>query len=113
MLCALFTAAAPFAETTTWVVTLLSISMFFGYGAGSCSWALGASLTPPRLVATLESIQNIGGSIGGALAPLVTGIIVDRTHTFTPAFLVAAVAALAGAASYWTVRRDAYAGLGG
>ncbi len=113
VLCALFTAAAPFAETTTWVVTLLSISMFFGYGAGSCSWALGASLTPPRLVATLESIQNIGGSIGGALAPLVTGIIVDRTHTFTPAFLVAAVAALAGAASYWTVRRDAYAGLGG
>ena len=111
LLCALFTAAAPFAETTTSVVTLLSISMFFGYGAGSCSWALGASLTPPRLVATLESIQNIGGSIGGALAPLVTGIIVDRTHSFTPAFLVAAIAALGGAASYWTVRRDAYAGL--
>ena len=113
VLCALFTAAAPFATTTLWVVTLLSISMFFGYGAGSCSWALGASLTPPRLVATLESIQNIGGSVGGALAPLVTGIIVDRTHTFTPAFLLASVAALAGAASYWTVRRDAYAGLGG
>ncbi len=111
VLCALFTAVAPFAGTTAWVVTLLSISMFFGYGAGSCSWALGASLTPPRLVATLESIQNIGGSIGGALAPLVTGIIVDRTHSFTPAFLVASVAALAGAASYWTVRRDAYAGL--
>ena len=113
VLCALFTAVAPFAETTAWVVALLSVSMFFGYGAGSCSWALGASLTPPRLVATLESIQNIGGSIGGALAPLVTGIIVDRTHSFTPAFLVAAVAALAGAASYWTVRREAYAGLRG
>ncbi len=113
VLCALFTAAAPFATTTASVVTLLSISMFFGYGAGSCSWALGASLTPPRLVATLESIQNIGGSIGGALAPLVTGIIVDRTHTFTPAFLLASVAALAGAVSYSTVRRDAYAGLGG
>ena len=112
VLCASFTAFAPFAGTTARVVTLLSISMFFGYGAGSCSWALGASLTPPRLVATLESVQNIGGSVGGALAPLVTGVIVDRTHSFTPAFLVASVAALAGAASYWTVRRDAYAGLG-
>ena len=113
VICALFTAAAPFATTTAWVVTLLSISMFFGYGAGSCSWALGASLTPPRLVATLESIQNIGGSIGGALAPLVTGVLVDRTGTFKLAFLVASVAALVGAASYWTVRRDAYAGLRG
>ena len=111
VLCAVFTAAAPFAPTTAWVVALLSASMFFGYGAGSCSWALGASLTSPHLVATLESIQNIGGSIGGALAPLVTGIIVQKTHSFTPAFLLATVAALFGAASYWLVKRDAYAGL--
>ncbi len=113
VLCALFTAAAPFAPSTAIVVGLLSASMFFGYGAGSCSWALGASLTPPRLVATLESIQNIGGSIGGALAPLVTGVIVQHTHSFTPAFLVATVAALAGAGSYWFVRKDAYADLRG
>lgn len=112
VLCALFTALAPVAPTTTWVIAALSASMFFGYGAGACSWALGASLTPPRLVATLESIQNIGGSIGGALAPFVTGVIVERTHGFTPAFLVATVAALAGAASYWTVRREAYAEFG-
>ena len=111
VVCGLFTAAAPFAPSTAGVVTLLSASMFFGYGAGSTSWALGASLTPTHLVATLESIQNIGGSIGGALAPLVTGLIVERTHSFTPAFLVATVAALAGAASYWMVRKDAYAGL--
>lgn len=112
VLCAGFTAAAPFAPSAAAVVTLLSISMFFGYGAGSCSWALGASLTPPRLVATLESIQNIGGSVGGALAPLVTGIIVDRTGSFTLAFLLASVAALGGAASYAIVRRDAYEILG-
>ncbi len=108
VVCALFTAAAPFAPSTETVVGLLSASMFFGYGAGSCSWALGASLTPPRLVATLESIQNIGGSIGGALAPLLTGLIVQHMHSFTPAFLVATGAALAGAASYWFVRKDAY-----
>ena len=113
VLCALFTAIAPFSPTTWGVVALLSVSMFFGYGAGSCSWALGASLTPPRLVATLESIQNIGGSIGGALAPLVTGLIVQHVHSFTPAFLVATAAALAGAASYWLVKRDAYAELRG
>ena len=113
VLCALFTAMAPFSPTTWGVVALLSVSMFFGYGAGSCSWALGASLTPPRLVATLESIQNIGGSIGGALAPLVTGLIVEHLHSFTPAFLVATVAALAGAASYWMVKRAAYQGLRG
>ena len=86
----------------------MSLAMFFAYGAGSCSWALGASLTPPSMVATLESIQNIGGSIGGALAPLVTGLVVQHTGGFNPAFVVASVTALLSAASYAFVRPDAY-----
>ena len=64
------TAVAPFVADTGLALAILSLAMFFAYGAGSCSWALGAGLTPPAMVATLESVQNIGGSIGGALAPL-------------------------------------------
>jgi sugar phosphate permease len=111
-LAGLLTGVAPLAGNTGIALALMSLAMFFAYGAGSCSWALGASLTPPAMVATLESIQNIGGSIGGALAPLVTGLVVQHTGGFTPAFLVASVAALLSAVSYAFVRPDAYAGLG-
>ena len=62
--------------------------------------------------ATLEAVQNIGGSIGGGLAPLVTGIIVGRTGSFDLAFVVAAVASLVGAAGYAFVKNKAYARLG-
>ncbi len=102
------TAAAPFMAGTGAALTLMSAAMFCAYAAGSCSWTLGASLTPPTMVATLESVHNIGGSIGGALAPLVTGLVVQHTGGFTPAFLVAGVAALLSACSYAFVRAGAY-----
>jgi MFS family permease len=109
---ALLTALAPLSSNTGVVLAVMSGAMFFAYGSGSCSWALGATLTPPRFVATLESIQNVGGSFGGALAPLVTGLVVQFTHGFGPAFALAASASLAGAVSLWLVRADAYEGIG-
>lgn len=108
VLAAVLTALVPAVDSTAGVVGLISLAMFFAYAAGSCSWALGASLTPPRLVATLEAIQNVGGSFGGALAPFVTGIVVERTGGFGPAFLIAAAAALASAVSYGLVEPTAY-----
>jgi MFS family permease len=111
-LAGLLTAVAPFQAQTEMVVLLMSVAMFFAYGSGSCSWALGATLTPPHLVASLESIQNVGGSFGGAMAPLVTGLVVQYTHGFDPAFIAAAVAAGVSAFSLWLVRADAYRGIG-
>jgi MFS family permease len=108
----LFATLAPLPATTGTSLALFSAAMFFGYGSGSCSWTLGASLTAPRYVATMESIQNIGGSLGGALAPYVTGVVVERTHGFGPAFLIGAIAAFGSALSYALVRPNAYAGLG-
>jgi hypothetical protein len=49
----------------------------------------------------LGSIQNFGGYLGGALAPTVTGFIVQAT--FVPALLVGAVIALASALAYLVV----------
>jgi nitrate/nitrite transporter NarK len=40
-------------------------------------------------------MANIGGSVGGSLAPLVTGALVQSTGSFTPALLVAAAIAAA------------------
>ena len=58
---------------------------------------LSAALTPKaHCTASLGSIQNFGGYLGGALAPTVTGFIVQATGTFVPALLVGAMIALVG-----------------
>ena len=41
------TAVSPYIGDTYGSLAVMSLAMFFAYGAGSCSWALGATLTPP------------------------------------------------------------------
>ena len=50
-------------------------------------------------IASLGAIQNFGGFIGGALAPILTGIIAQK-WSFVPALLAAAAIAFAGAMAY-------------
>jgi cyanate permease len=67
------------------------------------SWALASVAAPAHCTASLGSIQNFGGYLGGALAPTVTGFIVQATGTFVPALLIGAVIALASALAYLIV----------
>jgi nitrate/nitrite transporter NarK len=62
-------------------------------------------VAPSNAVASLEAVQNIGGSLGGALAPLLTGAVVQATGSFIPAFLLAGGIALACAAVYALMAR--------
>jgi MFS family permease len=96
---AVFTFVA--AETPNNVVAVMAISaaVFFAGGASGMSWALASVAAPAHCTASLGSIQNFGGYLGGALAPTVTGFIVQATGTFVPALLVGAVIALASAAT--------------
>jgi cyanate permease len=45
-------------------------------------------------------MQNFGGYLGGALAPTVTGLIVQTTGSFVPALVVGALIGIASAACY-------------
>jgi cyanate permease len=45
-------------------------------------------------------MQNFGGYLGGALAPTVTGLIVQQTGSFVPALVVGALMGAASAGSY-------------
>ena len=98
--------AAAYAHSVWLAVTLISIGLFAVNVSSSCGWALAAVVTPSNTVATLEAIQNIGGSLGGALAPLITGTIVQATGSFLPAFDLAAVIAIVSAGFYVTMTRQ-------
>jgi MFS transporter, ACS family, D-galactonate transporter len=68
--------------------------------------SLPIDLAPPAAVASLTSIQNVFGSIGGLLAPIVTGRIVTLTGSFVTSLLMAGGMALFGAISYLFIMGD-------
>jgi MFS family permease len=51
-------------------------------------------------------VYNLAGNIPGVVAPIVTGEIVERTHSFFPAFVVAVAVILAVVPVYWAMVRD-------
>jgi MFS family permease len=83
-------------------VALASLALFSANLASSCGWALAAVATTRGSVATLEAIQNVGGSVGGALAPMLTGLLVQTSGSFTGA-LAAGAAISVGAAILYAV----------
>ena len=103
---AAFTAAGALAPGTTTAIALLSGGVFLANLSSSCGWALGAVMAPPAQVGTLEAIQNVGGSLGGALAPLITGLLLGATGSFLPALLGAAALSVLTAVAYWLLVRD-------
>ncbi|MEU6410900.1 MFS transporter [Microbispora sp. NPDC046933] len=107
---ALLTALALLATATTsgavLAVTLLTIGMFTYSLTGPSIWALATDVVrTQRFVGSVGSIQNFGGFLGGAVAPITTGMIVDASGSFGLALLAAGVLALVAAAMYGLVLR--------
>ncbi|PTB22583.1 MFS transporter [Trinickia symbiotica] len=94
-----FTIPAALAQSNTVAIACISVVIFLANAASACSWALATAAAPPNRVASLGSIQNFGGFIGGSLAPIVTGFIAQK-WSFVPALLTAAAIAFIGAMAY-------------
>jgi MFS family permease len=100
-----FTVAGALAANTWVAIAFMACGLFAVNVSSSCGWALAAVIAPNNTVATLEAIQNIGGSLGGSLAPYITGAVVQRTGSFVPAFILAGAIAVACAVIYGTMAR--------
>ena len=90
------------AETPSNVVAVaaISVSLFLLYVSSTSAWAMPSVAAPANCTASLGAMQNFGGYLGGALAPTVTGFIVQATGSFVPALLVGAAVAVVCAAGY-------------
>src|ERR1700712_5594394 len=109
---AIFTYVAAETSSNVIAVAAISVAVFCNGGASGQSWSLASVAAPANCTASLGSIMNFGGYIGGALAPTVTGFIVQASGSFEQALLVGAVIALVGALSYIAiVRRQPIAAL--
>ncbi|MGF6529979.1 sugar phosphate permease [Paraburkholderia sp. GAS206C] len=94
-----FTIPAALVESNAIAVACISVVVFLGNAAAASSWALATAAAPPSRIASLAAIQNFGGFLGGALAPIATGFIAQAL-SFVPALLTAAGIAGAGAMAY-------------
>lgn len=101
-----FTVPAALVESNTIALVCISIVIFLANASSACAWSLATAAAPPSRVASLASIQNFGGFLGGALAPILTGYIA-QTWSFVPALLTGAGIALIGAVAYLLLVRDA------
>jgi MFS family permease len=97
---ALFTFAAAHAPNLGWAIADISAALCCDGCATCMAWAIATTAAPKGHVGAIGSIQNFAGYLGGALAPMVTGFIVQATGHFTLALVTAAVIALLSAASY-------------
>lgn len=85
-----FTILTALTPSTVIAIMAVSTALLFNGMAGAMCWGLASVIAPKHCTASLGSIQNCGGYIGGALAPAITGFIVQDTGSFIPAFLFSA-----------------------
>lgn len=100
ILAAMSVAPLPYIHSTVVSVVLLSIGYFASQLPSGVIWTLAADVAPSNQVASLGAIQNFGGFLGAAMAPIVAGIIIDKTGNFNNVFLVGAGLLILGAISY-------------
>jgi ACS family D-galactonate transporter-like MFS transporter len=81
------------------VVCLLSATAFWGISASN-TWAITQTLAGPQAAGKWTGLQNFLGNLAGWIAPVVTGLVVDKTGQFFWAFIIAAVIALLGSLSW-------------
>lgn len=98
--------AVPFAPNLFWTIAFMTVAIGFVSAITGNIWALAADIAPPSMVASVGSIQNFGGYFGGALSPVVVGLIVDTTGSFVLAFVSGGVVACLAAVGYWFIVKE-------
>jgi MFS family permease len=103
---AIFTFLAAVTPSAGLAVACIAIVMLCAGASSAMGWALVSVAAPENNTGSLGSIINFGGYLGGALAPMVTGFIVQATRSFVPALILGAAIGLASALAYLVMLPD-------
>lgn len=88
--------------STAAAVALLAGASLVGLSTGNL-YALVQHVSPEDDVGFSMGVYNFAGNISGVLAPLVTGILIERSGSYFPAFVVAVAVLLSVLPLYWLV----------
>ena len=90
-------------HSTAQAVAGISVAIFCIHFAGTSGWGYVQTVSPIRYVASLGALQNFASFMIASAAPVLTGWLLDRTHSFNLALGVCSAVALLGALSYATL----------
>jgi sugar phosphate permease len=103
---ALSTLGVAHSATVAGAVACVSTALFFIYFGGNSAWGLAQAMAPTHMVASVSAIQNFGSFVCASLAPIITGWLLDHTHSFDIALLICCLFTCVGALSYWFIVKD-------
>jgi ACS family D-galactonate transporter-like MFS transporter len=86
-------------DRATSMIFLLIACMSYGVYSSS-HWATTQTIAGPLAAGKWSGLQNFIANLAGVVAPLITGVVVERTGQFFWAFAIAAAVALVGAIVY-------------
>jgi MFS family permease len=81
-------------------VLALGAASLVGLATGNL-YALLASVAPEGEVGMWMGFMNFAGNIPGVVAPILTGVLIERTGSYYPGFVVAVAVLLLALPSYW------------
>jgi MFS transporter, ACS family, D-galactonate transporter len=87
-------------ENISWVILFLSLALAGVMATNGVIWALPAAISKPNYVGRIGALQNFAGNIGGTLAPLITGFILQATGSFVIPLSIGGILALIAIVSY-------------
>jgi ACS family D-galactonate transporter-like MFS transporter len=90
------------ANTAIW---LLAGASLVGLATGNLLVILQCCC-PPEDVGLWTGFENFAGNLGGVLAPLITGVLISRTGSYAPGFMLATIVLLGGIFCYWFIVGD-------
>jgi sugar phosphate permease len=92
-----FIVPAIFVSNVVVAIVLLALAMFMLECAVSNCWAVAMDLGGKNFCGTISGFMNTGFGVAGILSPLIFGILVDRTGSWRPGFIVGSALLLFGA----------------
>jgi MFS transporter, ACS family, D-galactonate transporter len=91
---------AASAHTAKTALFWITVSITGLSAASPVGWSVPSLIAPRESVGTLGGILNFCNQCSAIAAPIITGYVVDKTHSFAWAFVVATVYLLIGISGY-------------
>jgi len=102
----LSTLLVPYIHGATAAACGIGMALFFIYLAGNSGWGLVQSIAPAGIVASVGTIQNFGSFVFASMAPILTGWLLDRTHSFHLTLTICCLVTISCALSYVFIVKD-------
>ena len=106
MMSALGTLLVVQSSSPAQAVAFISMALFCVHFAGTSAWGLVQVMVSETKVASIAGIKNFGSFVFASFAQIVTGWVVDTTHSFNLALVIAACVTFTGALCYFFIVKD-------